>query len=75
MYSWKKEDFDVSSTMLDYFANFVKTGNPNGKGLPNWPVNKRGEKVWEMHINVKSEAVPEPHRERYLFLDNKFSKG
>jgi para-nitrobenzyl esterase len=75
VYSWKKEDFDVSSTMLDYFANFVKTGNPNGKGLPNWPVNKRGEKVWEMHINVKSEAVPEPHRERYLFLDNKFSKG
>jgi para-nitrobenzyl esterase len=60
--------------MLDYFANFVKTGNPNGKGLPIWPVNKRGDKVWEMHINVKSEAVPEPHRDRYLFLDAKYAK-
>ena len=74
VYDWKKEDFQVSATMLDYFANFVKTGNPNGKGLPIWPVNKRGDKVWEMHINVKSEAVPEPHRDRYLFLDAKYAK-
>jgi para-nitrobenzyl esterase len=22
--------------MLDYWTNFMKTGNPNGKGLPTW---------------------------------------
>lgn len=29
-------DFDLAVTMTDYFANFVKTGNPNGNGLPRW---------------------------------------
>lgn len=29
-------DFDLAVTMADYVANFVKTGNPNGEGLPQW---------------------------------------
>ena len=72
IYDWTKEDYAVSATMEDYFANFIKTGNPNGKKLPNWPVNKKGEEIWEMHINVDSKAVKEPHRDRYLFLQTKF---
>src|SRR3712207_8269092 len=27
----------VSETMQGYFANFVRTGDPNGAGLPSWP--------------------------------------
>ncbi|MEQ8413467.1 MAG: hypothetical protein RIB71_03340 [Imperialibacter sp.] len=23
--------------MENFFANFIKTGNPNGDGVPNWP--------------------------------------
>ena len=26
----------LSNTMLDYFSNFIKTGNPNAKGLTEW---------------------------------------
>jgi para-nitrobenzyl esterase len=31
-----REDRDISETLMNYVANFVKTGNPNGPGLPNW---------------------------------------
>lgn len=31
------EDRTVSERMSAYWTNFSRTGNPNGKGLPNWP--------------------------------------
>ncbi|SFU93139.1 carboxylesterase family protein [Butyrivibrio sp. INlla21] len=38
---YKGRHYDLAKQMCDYFANFVKTGNPNGKGcdnelLPTW---------------------------------------
>lgn len=33
---WKSADFDLENTMSSYWVNFAKTGNPNGKGLPEW---------------------------------------
>lgn len=37
--SWRPKtagDYIVSETLTDYWANFVKTGNPNSSGLPIW---------------------------------------
>lgn len=70
VYAWTDDDRTVSATMQEYFANFIKHGNPNGKGLPEWPalsVDGSGNKV--MRIDVKSGAEPETTRARYLLLD------
>ncbi|WP_449301450.1 carboxylesterase/lipase family protein [Pontibacter toksunensis] len=69
VYAWTPEDYKVSEVMQNYFANFIKTGNPNGKGLPQWPTTNSGDKVQVIHINVKTEAKPEQNRDRYLLLD------
>jgi para-nitrobenzyl esterase len=69
VYNWGPDDFKVSQTMESYFANFIKTYNPNGKGLPEWPANKSTGIMDYMNINVTSASQPATERPRYLFLD------
>ena len=68
VYAWEPDDFKVSKTMQDYFANFIKRGNPNGSGLPKWPTVKAGAPSQAMHINVNTGAELEQHRNRYEAL-------
>jgi para-nitrobenzyl esterase len=35
-FAYDQSDYDLSKTMVSYWANFVKSGNPNGEGLPTW---------------------------------------
>jgi para-nitrobenzyl esterase len=69
VFAWTDDDRKVSTTMEGYFANFVKTGDPNGAGLPAWP---RGDatsgQVQRIRIDVDTHAEPEPTA-RYRFLD------
>jgi para-nitrobenzyl esterase len=37
VYAWTQTDRQVSETMQGYWAQFIKTGTPNGPGLPHWP--------------------------------------
>lgn len=36
------EDYEVAARMADYFTNFIKCGNPNGSGLPEWKAYEHG---------------------------------
>jgi para-nitrobenzyl esterase len=69
VYAWTPEDYKVSKTMQEYFANFIKKGNPNGPGLPAWPAVEPNKPAAVMRLDVESRADVEAHRNRYLFLD------
>jgi len=69
-YAWGPADYDVSKTMQAYFVNFIKTGKPDGPGLPPWPAYRPETNYQRMRIDVTSQAEPEPHRGRYLALDS-----
>ncbi len=69
VYAWTADDYKVSQVMEEYFANFIKTGNPNGLGLPQWPEFKTDRR---MIIAVDSRAEAERVRARYQFLGQFF---
>jgi para-nitrobenzyl esterase len=59
--------------MLSYFANFIKTGNPNGEKLPNWEVAKAGDAMPPvMVLDVESKTVKTKDDARYEFLDKAY---
>lgn len=74
VYAWTPADQKVSETMLGYFANFIKTGNPNGSTLPQWPVVKGGGAAKYINIDTITKAETETTRNRYLFLDKQYMK-
>jgi para-nitrobenzyl esterase len=69
VYAWTPDDYKVSEVMQAYFANFIKSGNPNAPGLPAWPAVARGDDVQVLHIDIHTRALPDPHYARYRFLD------
>lgn len=75
VYAWTPEDHKVSATMQEYFANFIKTYNPNGKGLPEWlPVKPEGDAHY-MYLDADSKLETDKHKGRYMLLDTMAGKN
>jgi para-nitrobenzyl esterase len=74
VFAWTPDDYQVSKTMQAYFVNFIKTGNPNGPGLPTWPALKPGAGGQLLRLDVKTQVVPDQTRARYLFLEQGATK-
>jgi para-nitrobenzyl esterase len=73
-YAWEPADYKVSDQMQAYFVNFIKTGNPNGAGLPEWPAYSSDGNHLRMRLEVVSKAEPDSSRDRYLALDAAMTK-
>jgi para-nitrobenzyl esterase len=71
VYAWTPDDYKVSKVMQEYFANFIKTGNPNGRGLPAWQTFSAGKRLI---IDVNTRAENDKVRARYQFLDQFYTK-
>ena len=67
---WADDDFKLSEAMATYWTNFVKTGNPNSAGVPEWPRYAGKTSYAIMHLSGKDlGAAPDTVRPRYEFLD------
>jgi para-nitrobenzyl esterase len=51
----------------------VKTGNPNGEGVPEWPEFRATDQV--LYIDAESRARAEELTGRYRFLDEVVTDG
>jgi para-nitrobenzyl esterase len=71
VYAWTPDDYKVSKVIQSYFTNFIKTGNPNGAALPNWPEFETGQRLI---IDVSTRAEAENVRARYEFLDQFYTR-
>lgn len=67
---WRPADYELSNAISEYWANFAKTGNPNGGNLPSWPVYDKQDDYPVMHLNASPHVAPDDHRARYEFLDS-----
>jgi para-nitrobenzyl esterase len=64
VYDWQPEDYWVSEQFINYYANFIKTGNPNGLGLVEWP-QTNGEAVEPiLQLDVNSFVSRDAKREQ-----------
>ena len=65
-YAWTDADRKVSATMSAYWANFIKTGNPNGGDLPLWPqASKDPSQIQRQIIDVDTRRAAFPEEARY----------
>ena len=57
--AWTDADRRVANLTASYWANFAKTGNPNGEGLPAWPTfTPASEKALLIGDETRAGALP-----------------
>ena len=58
----------VAEIIQQYWVNFAKTCNPNGKGLPYWP-SFDDSKPTTMQFSNGASLIMVPNREKINFID------
>ncbi len=74
-YDGEREAVDrkLSEAASSYWVNFAKTGNPNGKGLPNWPAFDAAQQV-TIELGEKTGRRPVAEKEKLAFFAQYFAK-
>jgi para-nitrobenzyl esterase len=59
------EDQAVARMVNTYWANFAKTGDPNGQGLTKWPLYSPGkDEILDFRPDGSAVAAPDPRKAR-----------
>ena len=71
-----QQDQDVAKMMNTYWANFAKTGNPNGNGLPQWPVyDPQKNELLEFRSDGSAAGGPDPKKARLDLIEKAVTSG
>ena len=71
--AWTDLDRQVSQMLSSYWVNFARNGDPNGKGLAQWPVFDDRTSDRPMVLGDRAEVAPEPNRAQLAFFDSVYS--
>ena len=72
--TWKAENRALSDELQKYWANFARSGDPNGPGLPKWPAYSAADGWRVMFLDAPCAAQKDDLRDRYLFLAGAWAK-
>lgn len=66
---------ELARVMNAYWANFAKTGNPNGAGLPNWPhYNNQNQNILDVELDGKTISKSDPRKARFDVIEKAMKK-
>jgi para-nitrobenzyl esterase len=67
------QDKEVARMMNTYWVNFARTGNPNGKGVPQWPVyNIKKNEILDIQPDGKPIGKSDPRKARLDLIEKAF---
>ncbi len=70
------EDEAVARMMNAYWVNFARTGNPNGKDLPKWPVySPETNEILDIQSDGKPVSKPDPRKARLDVIEKAVKMG
>jgi para-nitrobenzyl esterase len=64
---WTPQDHQITQKLSAYWVNFIKTGDPNGTGLPEWPAFNP-ENTTIMELGDKMSPRPVVEQEKFKLL-------
>lgn len=57
-WKWQPADHVLAEQLSSYWVNFATTGDPNGRGLPEWPTfNEKSEMTMNLEVDPKAAQV------------------
>ena len=70
---YDSDDRELSRIWLQYFRNFIATGDPNGSGLPRWEKSSGNGKVLRLDSQISVQDAP--YQDAYKVMDDMYGFG